>query len=63
MSLFAKLMVGGWTLAIAMIGFFALYESGKLLKIRKRMAAWLETSAAPIAMPEESLQPENEDVA
>jgi len=63
MSLFAKFMIGGWTLAIAMIGFFALYESGKLLKIRKRIAAWLETSAAPIAMPEESLQPENEDVA
>jgi len=63
MSLFVNLMVGGWTLAIAMIGFFALNESGKLLKIRKRMAAWLETSAATVAMPKESLHPENEDAA
>jgi hypothetical protein len=63
MSNFVMLMIGGWTSAMAIIGLFALVESGSLLQIRKRMAAWLETSAAPLAMPEENLQPGNEDLA
>jgi hypothetical protein len=49
MSLFAILMIAGWVGAIAMIGGFALSESGKLLTIRQRIAAWWETSTAPVA--------------
>ncbi|MGA9511141.1 MAG: hypothetical protein WBV55_21140 [Candidatus Sulfotelmatobacter sp.] len=45
MSPFVKLMIAGWTTAIAMIGCCALYQSGSLLKICKRIALWLETSA------------------
>ena len=63
MSIFVELMIGGWTLAIAMIGFVALYESGNLLKIRKRMATWLESSAAPVALREKGLQRNDEDAA
>jgi hypothetical protein len=59
MSLFAKLMIGGWASTFAMVGFYSLSESGKLLKIRKRMALWLETDH----MPEEGLQPEIDDAA
>jgi hypothetical protein len=62
MTTFVKLMIGEWTLAIATIGFFAVCESGKLLKILKRIAGWLEASAAPVATPKESFQPESEDV-
>ena len=44
MSLFFKLMVGGWTTAAAMLGLCALNASGKLDMIRKRVASWLEPS-------------------
>jgi hypothetical protein len=43
MSVFLKLMVGGWGTAFAMFGFFALKESGKLLEMHKRIGLWLET--------------------
>jgi hypothetical protein len=59
MSLFAKLMIGGWASTFAMVGFYALSESGKRLKIRKRMALWLETDHTP----EESLKPEGDSLA
>ena len=59
MSLFVKLMIGGWSSAIAMIGYFALEESGVLLQIRRRVALWLETEQAP----KESRLPEREDAA
>jgi hypothetical protein len=39
---FLMLMIGGWTSAIAVIGFFALAESGKLLEIHRRTGFWLE---------------------
>ncbi|MFZ0956431.1 MAG: hypothetical protein WAN60_08815 [Candidatus Sulfotelmatobacter sp.] len=42
MSLFAKLMIAGWASTFVMFGFYALSESGKLLKIRERIASWLE---------------------
>jgi hypothetical protein len=42
MSLVVKLMIGGWTGTLVMIGFCALNESGKLFPIRKRLASWLE---------------------
>jgi hypothetical protein len=46
MSLVMKLMIGGWATTLAMIGVCALNESGKLFKIRKRIASWLEPSDA-----------------
>jgi len=55
---FAMLMIGGWACTFGMIGFYALSESGKLLKIRKRIALWLETDRAP----EGSLQPEGDSL-
>jgi len=60
MSLFVKLMIASWTIAIAMVGCCALRQSGKLLKIRKRMASWRETSATRTS--EGSLEAESEDV-
>ncbi|MGA7560751.1 MAG: hypothetical protein WCF61_14150 [Terriglobales bacterium] len=63
MSLFVKLMIGGWSTAFAMFGLYALKESGKLLEIHKRIGLWLETSAPRFNTPEESLEPEGEDVA
>ena len=59
MSLFVKLMIGGWSSAIAMIGYFALKESGVLLQIRRRVLLRLETEHAP----EESVFPKREDAA
>jgi hypothetical protein len=59
MSLFVKLMIAGWSSAIAMIGYFALEESGVLLQIRRRVLLWLETEHAP----EESVFSEREDAA
>jgi hypothetical protein len=44
MSIVVKLMIAGWTGTFAMIGFFALKESGKLLRIRQRVASWLQSS-------------------
>jgi hypothetical protein len=63
MSLFVTLMIGGWTTAIAVIGFYALKESGTLLRIHKRIGVWLETSAPRLGVSEESLQPQREDAA
>jgi hypothetical protein len=63
MSLFLKLMVGGWSTAFAMFGFLALKESGKLLEIHKRIGLWLETLTSPVSTPGESLQTDNEDAA
>jgi hypothetical protein len=61
MSLFVMLIIGGWTTAIAIIGFYALKESGQLLKIHKRVGLWLEASAPRLNMPDQSLQPDRED--
>jgi hypothetical protein len=63
MSLFVTLMIGGWTTAITMIGFYALKESGQLVKIHKRIGVWLETSAPRLSVPEPSMQPDREDVS
>jgi len=48
MSIVIKLIVGGWTTTFAMIGFFALAESGKLLKIRQRAALWLKAGVTQV---------------
>ena len=62
MSLFVELMIGGWTTAFAMIAFFALRESGKLLKIRKRMTLWLDPAVSQaVRAPQGGLQPEREN--
>ena len=63
MSLFLKLMVGGWGTAFAMFGFLALKESGKLLEIHKPIGLWLETLTPPVRVPDESLQTDNQDAA
>ncbi len=59
MSFVVMLMIGGWIGTLSMVGVCALHESGKLLKIRRRIAWWLlETSTAPVRRAEEDLQPE-----
>jgi hypothetical protein len=59
MSRFLMLMIGGWASTFAMVGFYALSESGKLLEIRKHIASWLETDHTP----EESTQPAGDSLA
>lgn len=63
MSVFAMLMIGGWSAAIAMFGFCALKESGKLLEIHKRIGLWLETSTARLTIVQVDRQPERRDLA
>jgi hypothetical protein len=46
MSFVVKLMMGGWATTLAMIGVCALHQSGKLFKIRKRIASWVQPSDA-----------------
>jgi hypothetical protein len=59
MSPFVKLMIGSWSSAIALIGYFALKESGVLLQICRRVVLWLETEHTP----GESVFSEREDAA
>ena len=47
MSVVVMLMIFGWSALFAMIAFYALRESGKLLKIRRRMALWLDNTLVP----------------
>lgn len=61
MSLVVMLMIGGWVATLSVIGFCALNESGKLLKMHKRMGLWLETSAPQFRMPEEGIRAERSD--
>lgn len=63
MSIVIVVMIAGWTTTLAMIGFFALKESGKLLKIRERVALWLAGLAAVVRPGEEDLDPESESAA
>jgi len=44
MSLIQLLIIGGWSSTGALIGFYALKESGTLLKMRVRLAEWLLSS-------------------
>jgi hypothetical protein len=62
MSLIVKLIIFGWMATFAMIGGCALYESGKLLSIRKRIASWLAPSASPTVTFEDTLRSEDGDV-
>lgn len=52
-------MIGSWSSAIALIGYFALKESGVLLQICRRVVLWLETEHTP----GESVFSEREDAA
>jgi hypothetical protein len=62
MSLFMGLMIGGWTAAAAMFAFFALKESGQLLRIRRRMALWLyQPASQAIVSLEHGFEAESED--
>ncbi len=63
MSVFAMLMIGGWTTAVAMFGLCAVKESGKLLEIHKRIGLWVETSASRLTIGQTNLQSERRDVA
>jgi len=49
MSLMVMIIVVCWVIAFAMIGCYALDESGKLGEIRERIAAWRKTSGLPDA--------------
>jgi len=50
MSRFVMIMIAGWVATGAVIGCFALWESGMLCEMRERMALWRETSAAAEAV-------------
>jgi hypothetical protein len=63
MSIVDEVIIGGWTTAIAMIVFCSLHESGKLLKIRKRIAFWLQTAANSVRPSAESVQSGRENAA
>jgi len=49
MSLMVMIIVVGWAVGFAMIGCYALKESGKLEEIRERVASWRKTSGLPDA--------------
>ncbi len=52
MSFVLKLIIVGWLTTFAMIGFFAFRDSGKLLRLRKRIATWLYAPAASVGASE-----------
>ena len=61
MSLFVKLMIGGWITTFVMFGACALHGSGGMLKVRKRIALWLEPSVPTVVRtPGRRLQPGRE---
>ena len=61
MTLVEKLMLFGWIATFAMIAYSALSESGKLLKIRKTLTAWLERSTETVS--DRTPQSEDEEAA
>jgi hypothetical protein len=66
MSIVTAVTIGGWTTAFAMFAFFALSESGKLLRIRQSVASLLESAAAAVrdeVRANESLEASREDAA
>ena len=48
MSFIARLIIGSWIATLIMIGFFALYESGALLRACKQVVDRLESSRTPV---------------
>jgi len=48
MSVVVMLMIFGWSTFFGMIAYYSLKESGKLAKIRRRAALWLDNSLVPI---------------
>jgi hypothetical protein len=47
MSIVVMLMIFGWSAFFAMIAFYALKESGKLLRLRRSVALWLDDTLVP----------------
>lgn len=47
MSVVVMLMIFGWSTFFAMIGFYALKESGKLQSFRRSVALWLDDTLVP----------------
>jgi hypothetical protein len=62
MSIVVKLIIGGWSTWFALIAFYALDESGKLLRVRRRIALWLEPTP-DVTMQKRGLQAEAQDAA
>ena len=59
MSVVVMLMMGGWIATLSMVGVCALHESGRLFKLRRRIALWLlETSSEQIRSAEKGFQAE-----
>ena len=58
MSFVVKLMIGGWITTLTMIGVCALHESGRLFNLRKRLASWMEPSAARTVRAKENEYPD-----
>jgi hypothetical protein len=50
MSYFWVVMIISWSSAVAIIGFYALKESGTLIRLRKRMKLQPEKASAPSGM-------------
>jgi len=46
MSVVTMLMIAGWAATFSFVGISALHESGKLNRIRRRLALWLDASLA-----------------
>ena len=46
MSVVTILMIGGWAATFSLVGTCALNEAGKLNRIRRRLALWLDASLA-----------------
>ncbi len=47
MSVVVMLMIFGWSTFFAMTAFYALKESGKLLRLRRSVALWLDNTLVP----------------
>ena len=47
MSIVVMLMIFGWSTCFAMVGFCALKDSGKLRRVRRSMALWLDNTLTP----------------
>jgi hypothetical protein len=63
MSFILKLIIFGWLATILMVVVCALDESGKLLKMRRRVAAWIEVWIDKPARAEEAVGQDDQEAA
>jgi len=62
MSFVVKTIIAGWSATFAMFAIFALRDSGKLLRLRRQLASWIEPSRTPMAgVPQAVLQSGRQD--